>query len=292
MNKILKEPLLHFILLGLLFFGLYNVVNKQNDSDSVILIDDFDMNNIIASWEMQWKRLPTDEELKSLVNQNIKQEIYYQEALKMKLDHNDEIIKRRLAQKMQFLSNDLATISEPTDEELKKFYDANFEDYLTPSVYSFYQIIFSPDNRNNPKKDAEQTLLKFDKSTIDEMKNKGDVLPFPFFFENKNSDEINRQLGLQFSDHLKSLKTNGWTGPIQSGFGYHLIYITDKTGPQIPDFEIVKNDLQRDFEYVNQKQLNEQLLQELKKNYTIQFDLDSDKFDEEFVDFLLSEVKS
>lgn len=292
MKKLLKEPLLHFIFLGCLLFALYSIVNEQNESDSVILIDDFDMNNIIASWEMQWKRLPTDEELKSLVDLNIKQEIFYQEALKMNLDHNDEIIKRRLAQKMQFLSNDLAAISEPTDEELKKFYEANFENYLTPAVHSFYQIIFSPDNRNDPKNDAEKTLLKFKDVSFEEMKNKGDALPFPFFFENQDANEINRQLGLQFSETLETLKTNAWTGPIQSGFGYHLIYITDKIAPQKPDFENVKKDLMRDLEYENQKKLNEQLLQELKKNYKIQFNLDSEKFDKEFVDFLLSEVKS
>lgn len=292
MKKLLKEPLLHFVLLGFLFFGLYNAVNKQNDSESVILIDDFDMNNIIASWEMQWKRLPTDEELKSLVDLNIKQEIFYQEALKMNLDHNDEIIKRRLAQKMQFLSNDLATISEPTDEDLQEFFDKNFEDYLTPSVYSFYQIIFSPDNRKDPKKDAEQTLLKFKEISFEEMKNKGDALPFPFFFENQNANDINRQLGIQFSDNLNTMETNQWIGPVSSGFGYHLVYIVEKTGPQIPDFDIVKDDLLRDLEYENQKILNDQLLQELKKNYKIEYDLDNEKFDKEFVEFLLSEKNS
>lgn len=292
MKKLLKEPLLHFVLLGFLFFGLYNAVNKQNDSESVILIDDFDMNNIIASWEMQWKRLPTDEELKSLVDLNIKQEIFYQEALKMNLDHNDEIIKRRLAQKMQFLSNDLATISEPTDEDLQEFFDKNFEDYLTPSVYSFYQIIFSPDNRKDPKKDAEQTLLKFKEISLEEMKNKGDAFPFPFFFENQNANDINRQLGIQFSDNLNTMETNQWIGPVSSGFGYHLVYIVEKTGPQIPDFDIVKDDLLRDLEYENQKILNDQLLQELKKNYKIEYDLDSEKFDKEFVEFLLSDKNS
>ena len=292
MKKLLKEPLLHFILLGCLLFALYGIVNKQNDSENVILIDDFDMNNIIASWEMQWKRLPTDEELKNLVDLNIKQEIFYQEALKMNLDHNDEIIKRRLAQKMQFLSNDLAAMTEPTDEELKKFYDANFENYLNPPIHSFYQIIFSPDHRKDPKNDAEKTLLKFKDVTFEKMKNKGDALPFPFFYENQDANEIDRQLGMQFSETLETLKTNTWTGPIKSGFGYHLIYITDKKKSQKPDFKDVKKDLLRDLEYENQKQLNEQLLQELKKNYKIQFDLDSDKFDKEFVDFLLSEVKS
>ncbi len=114
MRKILKEPLFHFLLLGALIFALYGIVNRKTDDEGTIIIDDFDINNIIASWEMQWKRLPTDEELKNLIQQNIKQEIFYQEALKMNLDHNDEIIKRRLSQKMQFLSNDLASMNEPS----------------------------------------------------------------------------------------------------------------------------------------------------------------------------------
>lgn len=292
MKKLLKEPLLHFMLLGVLIFALYGIVNKENDSESVIMIDDYDMDNIIASWEMQWKRLPTDEELKSLVDQNIRQEIFYQEALKMNLDHNDEIIKRRLAQKMQFLSNDLATLNEPSDEELKKFYDANFEDYLTPAEYSFYQIILSPDYRKDPKKDAEQILSEFANGSFEEMKTKGDPLPFPYFFENTDVDEINRQLGMKFSNALKTTKTKIWTGPILSGFGYHLVYLVDKTGPQIPDFNTVKENLLRDLEYENQKNLNNQIFKELKKNYEIKFNLDEDKFDSEFIDFLMSEVKS
>jgi hypothetical protein len=100
MNKLVKEPLFQFLLIGLGFFILYGLVNKQNNREDTIVIDTYNVNNIIASWELQWKRLPTDEELKSLIQQDIKQEIFYREALKMNLDHNDEIIKRRLAQKM------------------------------------------------------------------------------------------------------------------------------------------------------------------------------------------------
>lgn len=292
MRQFFKEPLFHFLMLGFLLFALYGLVNKQDDSEDTILIDDFDMNNIIASWEMQWKRLPTDEELKSLIQQNIKQEIFYQEALKMNLDHNDEIIKRRLAQKMQFLSNDLATITEPTDEELKKFYDAHFEDYLTPFDYSFYQIVFSRDYRKDPKKDAEKTLSLFLNASFEEMKAKGDAFPFPYFFEHTDAVELNRQLGMEFSKAMETTKINSWTGPLASGFGYHLVYIVEKNGPQIPDFSNVKEDLLRDMEYENQKNLNDQIFKELKKNYDIKFDLDAEKFDKEFVEFLLSEVKS
>jgi parvulin-like peptidyl-prolyl isomerase len=292
MRKILQEPLLQFLLIGLGFFILYGLVNKQKDGEDIIVIDTYDVDNIIASWEMQWKRLPTDEELKSLIQQNIKQEIFYQEALKMKLDHNDEIIKRRLAQKMQFLSNDIVSMSEPTIEELTKYYDSNFENYLTPYSFSFYQIVFSQDNRKDPKRDAENELIELGHSSIEQSKKKGDKLPFPFFFENVDEGEINRQLGLNFSKSLETLDTGAWHGPIQSGFGYHLVYLIKKTGPQIPDFETVKKEVKRDMEYENQKKMNELIFEELKKNYTIKFDLDASKFDDTFIDYLNEKDKS
>ncbi len=289
MKNLFKEPLFHFLLLGGLLFALYGLVNRSTDDESTILIDDFDINNIIASWEMQWKRLPTDEELKNLIQQNIKQEIFYQEALKMKLDHNDEIIKRRLAQKMQFLSNDLASINEPTKEELEKYYDKHFENYLRPYFFSFYQIVFSPDNRENAKQDAEIIMSQIGDDSFEEVKTKGDALPFPFFFQNTDADNLNRQLGINFSQSLERIETDSWVGPIQSGFGYHLIYLTERTGPQIPELNSIKKDLLRDMEYDNQKNLNDLIFEELKKNYSIEFNLDPKKFDQEFVDYLKEE---
>lgn len=289
MKNLLREPLFHFLLLGGLIFALYGIVNRNTDDENTILIDDFDMNNIIAGWEMQWKRLPTDEELKNLIQQNIKQEIFYQEALKMNLDHNDEIIKRRLAQKMQFLSNDLASINEPTEKEMENYYDTHFENYLSPPVFSFYQIIFSPDNRKNPEQDADQFRSQLNNLSPEEAKTKGDPLSLPFFFEEVDADAIDRQLGLNFAKSLEPLETNSWAGPVQSGFGYHLVYLIKKTGPQLPDWELIKDDLLRDMAYDNQKKLNDLILKELKKNYTIEFDLDPKKFDQEFVDFLTEE---
>lgn len=286
MNKLVKEPLFQFLLIGLGFFILYSLVNKQNDGEDTIVIDNYDINNIIASWELQWKRLPTDEELKSLIQQDIKQEIFYQEALKMNLDHNDEIIKRRLAQKMQFLSNDLAAMNEPTIDELKKYYDLHFENYLTPYSYSFYQLVFSQDNRKNPKLDAENVLLQLGDASMDEIERKGDRLPFPFYFENVDAEEISRQLGVQFSKSLEALETGIWVGPVASGFGYHLLYLKEKVTPQIPDFENVKAEVLRDMEYDHQKKLNELIFEELKKKYTIKFDVDPDKFDDAFIEYL------
>ncbi len=290
MKKILKEPFFHFVLIGIALFILYGMVNDKTNSKNRILINDFDVDNIIASWEMQWKRPPTEKELQNLIKLKVKQEIFYQEALKMNLDHNDEIIKRRLAQKMQFLSDDIASLTEPTEDELQEYYKDHVNKYLTPTSYSLYQIIFSPDKRTDNKKDAIETLKQFPNATFDEMKNWGDQLPFPYYFEEVTANELGLQLGSKFPEALLDKGINKWIGPIPSGFGYHLVYITKRINPYLPDFEVRRKDVIRDFEYDKQQEVNDLIYTELKKKYDIEIIIRSEDFDPEFVEYLQREM--
>jgi hypothetical protein len=239
---------------------------------------------------MQWKRPPTEKELQNLIAQKIKQEIFYQEALNMNLDHNDEIIKRRLAKKMKFLSNDIASMTEPTDEELKAYYKEHEDKYLTPTSYSLYQITFSPDKRKYNYKDAVETLKQFPDATFEEMKNWGDPFPFPYFYSEITSNELALQLGSKFTAGIKGQEMNNWIGPIPSGFGYHLVYITKRTEPYLPDFEVRRKDVIRDFEYDKQQEVNDLIYKELKKKYDIEIIIRSEDFDPEFVDYLQREM--
>ena len=292
MKKLLKEPFFHFIVIGIALFFLYGLVNKNTNTKNTIIINDFDLENIVSSFEMQWKRNPTEQELQNIINQNIKQEVFYLEALNMNLDHNDEIIKRRLSQKMQFLSNDIAALSEPTDEVLKRYYKKNSEKYLTPATYTLYQITFSPDHRKDNYKDAMETLKQFPEATFDEMKDWGDPLPFSYYFEEVNANELGLQLGSKFPVALESQEINKWVGPIPSGFGFHLVFITNKVAPQIPAYEIVKKEVLRNYEYDNQIETNELIYKELKKRYDIQFDIKSKDFDPKFVEYLQEELNN
>jgi len=292
MKKLLKEPFIHFVFIGIAMFLLYGLVSDKTNSKNSIVINDFDVNNIISTWEMQWKRPPTEQELQKLINLNIKQEIFYQEALKMNLDHNDEIIKRRLAQKMQFLSNDIAALIEPNDKVLKVYFEKNKDKYLTPYAYSLYQITFSPDKRKDTYKDAEITLKQFPNATFDEMRQWGDKLPFDYYFSEINANELALQLGSKFSESIQKLETNKWVGPVPSGFGYHLVFITNKTEPKIPSFESIKKTLTRDFEYDNQKEVDEAIYKALKRQYDIHIDIKSEDFDPKFVDYLITELNN
>ncbi len=286
MKKLFKEPLFHFLLLGLGFFLIYGIVSKNQDNEETIIINDFDIDNIIASWEMQWKRLPTDEELKRLIQQNIKQEIFYQEALKMNLDHNDEIIKRRLSQKMQFLASDIASSNEPSIEELKAYYNKNILNYMSPYTYTMYQIVFSPDNRLDHKKDALNVLGKLSNQSPDKAEGKGDSMPFPFQYREIDATELNKELGMEFTQSLEKLETKNWKGPVKSGFGYHLVFLVKKTEPRPIAFETVKTEVLRDLEYENQKNLQQEIFDQYRTNYHIEYDLDPAKFDAVFIEFL------
>ena len=286
MNKVIKEPLFHFLLLGIGLFMIYGIVSNDQTNEETIVINDFDVNNIIASWEMQWKRLPTDEELKSLILQNIKQEIFYQEALKMNLDHNDEIIKRRLSQKMQFLSNDIASLNEPNDDEIMAFYKKNLNAYMSPNSYEMYQIIYSPDYHNDPKAEAESLLQNISQQDPRMAKDVGDNMPFPFYFDSVDDNELNRQFGLNFTQELEKAEMNQWSGPVKSGFGYHLVFIADKKESAPIPLQEVKDEVLRDLEYENQKKMNEMIFEEFRNNYYIEYDLNPEKFDESFIEFL------
>ncbi len=290
MKKLLKEPFLHFIFIGIALFVLYGLVNDKTNSKNTILINDFDVANIIAGWEMQWKRPPTEKELQNLINLKVKQEIFYQEALKMNLDHNDEIIKRRLAQKLKFLSNDIASLKEPTDEELQEYFKDHSEKYLTPYSYSLYQITFSPDKRVNNYNDAAETLALFPNATFEEMKDKGDKLPFSYFFEDVSANDLGLQLGSKFPDALLNKEVNKWIGPVPSGFGYHLVYTTKIQKPQLPEFNVIKMKINNDFEYDHQKEIDELIYTELKKKYKIDIDIKSEDFDPKFVEYLQKEI--
>lgn len=292
MRNILKDPLLHFLTIGLILFLVYGFVNEKSNNRDEIVIDTNDIESYNAKWEMQWKRQPTKEELTNLILQNVKQEVFYQEALKLNLDHNDEIIKRRLSQKMEFLSNDLASLSEPNDEELQAYYNRHADKYLTPYFFTFYQIVFTSGNHANTNAAIESIINESANLTFEDMKTKGDKLPFPFLYSNVNSFELNSQLGQVFSNKLENIELNKWVGPVSSGFGKHVVYITQKQEPFLPDLANIRDAVFRDYQYDMQKEVNQVIFNNLKNNYTIKFNFEDSEEANSFKEILENKLNN
>jgi len=274
MKKILKEPLLHFLLIGAVLFLVYNLVNTEQKENEII-IDDNLINELAAKWELKRNRQPNLPELKGLVNQYVEQEILYREALAMNLDHNDEIVKRRLAQKMEFISDELAEILQPTEEMLKEYFKKNEENYKKPSVFTFNQVYFSEDKRTSAVEDAKRIL------EVEHPENLGDHLSLPSHYTNTNARKISIDFGYVFAEALDTLPLGKWTGPVRSGYGVHLVFIEDRKPSGFYVFEEVTKKVNVDYNFHASNEFKKELIALLLTNYEISFDLDNSELKEE-----------
>jgi parvulin-like peptidyl-prolyl isomerase len=280
-KALIRQPLFHFLLIGGFLFALYYSVSSTESKKDTILIDDEQINRIEMLFEKEWNRKPTKEEFKGLLDKFIQQEVYYRKALTMNLDHNDEIIRRRLDQKLRFVTNDLAIMKEPTEDELKAFYSDNKQSYFLPRQYSFSHIYFNPDKRTSPKKDAAITLatLPATDENLSELSKEGDPFPFSYHIDSLSAKNIAREMGDAFADSLKNLPVKKWTGPVLSGYGVHLIYISKVKEMIEPAFSQIKEDVLKDYQYHMQQVYNDQLYKDFRKDFDIKLQINDPKHD-------------
>ena len=275
MKKITHNPLLHFLLIGLALFLLYEWVRPANQGEDVILIDDEIAGRAVLLFQKEWGRMPTREEFDGLIERKVKQEVMYRQALKMNLDHNDELIRRRMEQKLSFITNDLASMEEPTDAELQAFYIKNQGKYQVPARFSFVHIYFSPDKRSAARKDAEQMLKTTlpDPNNLSAVEKAGDAFPFLTSIKRASAKEMASQLGDPFADSLQNLPLGQWTGPVLSGYGTHLIYLKEKLPAETLPLADVRADVLRDYQYETYQAYNEQIYEDFKKQYQVKIKL-------------------
>lgn len=278
MRKLIKEPLIHFLVIGAGLFLLYSV-NNNTASKNEIIIDQFVVNDLSEKWDMQWHRQPTSNELKKLVELYINQEVLYREALAMNLDHNDEIIKRRLAKKMEFISDELAETLQPSEEILERYYRTNKSDYSKPPVYSFTQVFFDSKNRKSASSDASAALTNNNPIAL------GDALSLPNKYENVDGLKVAIDFGTRFAQALDTLQLSKWLGPIRSGYGIHIVFIENKESAGVYGYDEVKEKVNADYNFFASNDFQKELTKTLLKNYDVIFELENSPLKEELVDY-------
>ena len=171
MRRLLREPLVHFLLIGAALFGFYNLtqsVRPGTAPSKEIRLSLDEIAQLTVLHQSQWRRPPTPQELERMVENKVQQEILYREALAMGLDKDDEIVKRRMAQKMQFLAEDVSAAREPTTAELRSWFEKNSARFAQPPRLSFRHLYFSPDRRGaRARDDAEQALAQLAGQPVD-----------------------------------------------------------------------------------------------------------------------------
>ena len=257
----LKDPLIAFVILGAILFVAAHLLDGD-DHNRVIDVDAAEINRLTQQWNAQVGRPPTDEELEGLIERFIEEEIYFREALRLSLDQGDIIIRRRLVQKLNFLTEDIASSQLPSDAALRAFHDANAERYRLPARYSFRHRYFSTDRRANAKADAEAAL--------DDPETKGDSFMLQRTYAERSERAIGDLFGRAFAADLAQLRPSPeWQGPLRSAYGWHPVKVEQVLPEAQPPFNDVASRVVADFAAERREEANAAYYRELRSRYEV-----------------------
>lgn len=267
--KILKEPLVHFLLLGGLIFALYYAFRGEDaggDTAKEIVVPPGKIEQLAAIFTKTWQRPPTRDEIEALVDDHVIEEAYAREAIAMGLDEDDTVIRRRLRQKLEFLTGDLAALTQPTDEELDTYLTEHADDFREQPRYDFQQVFFNPEKLGDDRESALNEAL-------DQLRAGEPVEGHPTLLPASREDATLRAVaatfGTAFANSLADLPTGEWQGPVESGFGLHFVRI-DKTVPgRLPALDEIRAAVEREWANRRKEEMTREFNRELLARYQI-----------------------
>jgi peptidyl-prolyl cis-trans isomerase C len=242
LKRCLTEPLVHFVLIGVVIFALFG--SPDQAADRSITIESTKINQLVQGFNQTWRRLPTNAELDGLIRDYVEEEVYYREALRLGLDTDDPVIRRRLRAKMEFLASSEAENATPSDSELRAWIAQNQGRYATEARYSFDQIYLhatGPDPRTRA-----QTLLA-QLNAGGDPRFSGDMISLPRSVKDAAQSDVEKQFGSDFAKALPGLATGRWAGPVTSGFGLHLVRITSVEKSAAAPLSVVRQQVENDW---------------------------------------------
>jgi PPIC-type PPIASE domain len=270
--KFLREPLLHFVLLGAAMFVIYGLVSQERvGKPGHIIITQGKIDNLAATFARVWQRPPVDQELEGLIRDYVREEVLYLEALALGLDRDDTIIRRRLRQKMEFVSEDLAAQTEPSDDDLRAYLQAHPEAFAIEPRFTFRQVYLDPLRRGaHLAGDVDRLLaeLRHPGNAADPAEI-GDALLLAHRFERVAASEVRAIFGDTFAAGLSTLTPGQWQGPVASGYGVHLVYVGERMEGRIPELADVRQAVRREWANTRRLAANEVFYQTLLRRYTV-----------------------
>ena len=237
MKKFLREPLVHFLALGAILF-LIGILRGEAAGPAAnrIAVTPGAIERLLVGFRMTWQRNPTEQEFKGLVQEYLKEEVLYREALEMGLDRNDQIIRRRMRQKVEFLTADLVESFEPTEEELQAYLDANPDAYRQETSVTFLQTFIG--ERDGPEQDYSRALALLEELSANpntDPEQVGDPFMHPAAFRDLRVSDVAGLFGEEFAAQVVELPMGEWSGPVTSAFGFHVVHLDALAGSYPPD---------------------------------------------------------
>lgn len=286
MKSFLKQPLVHFLLIGLGFFLLFRVFGDDNEIDSKTVVVDKEALMTYLQYrskafnaevfEEKLASLP-QEELDRMIEDYVREEVLYREAMAMGLDREDYIIKNRMIQKVEFLSEGIGELAvNITDEDLENFYEENKDKYYEPARVTFTHVFFKTDNRGflEASQLAESTLkeLNLKKVPFEKAPAYGERFYYNTNYVQKGRDYVVSHFGEEMANTILEAdpNTSQWIGPLRSEYGYHLVLIAGKQEGLYPALEEIKERVLQDARYERKEEIKQQSIQAVIDGYTVE----------------------
>jgi hypothetical protein len=266
--RLLREPLLHFLLIGIALFVVYGKVAAPDRAGPRIVVSQVMADEIAREYRARWGRAPSDQELGGLVASYVRDEILYREGLSLGLDRDDPVIKRRVRQKLEVIAEEQNARDVPTEADLTAYMTKNAARFLRPATASFEQIFFdgaaTPADVERAVAVARVALARgANPATL------GQATMLPPRVENTALDLIARDFGAAFAECLATVPVGEWVGPVASGFGAHLVRVTVRTPAALPPLEQIRPLVAREWENERRVSSRGENYQKLRSNYDV-----------------------
>ena len=263
---LVRDPLTYFLVAGTAVFLVWNWL-QTDQYQHHIEVTVQEHARIAAQWEAQMGHPPTPGEMSGLVDQFVREEIYYREALRLGLDKNDTIIRRRLAQKLSFLTEDIATAQPANNEQLQEFYQQHLDDYTEPDKYSFQHRYFSIERHKDARVAATLAITALNHGH--EPTDPGDSFLLQSEFSERSQREVAELFGSEFADAVAHLERGEWQGPILSAYGWHAVILKAHLGARQLPFTEVAERVVNDRNHAARNAANEAHYQNLRSRYQV-----------------------
>ena len=269
MRRFLKDPLVHFLLIGASLFALSAWRGEwiRGGRERIVVSAD-QVAQVRSAAELLKGRAPTDEELAALIEPTIRDEVLYREALALKLDVNDDEVRRRLVDKMSYLTQDTADPAPSSDAELRRFYDESSARFERPELATFDQVFFSPAERGDSVDAVAKAGLAALRSgrSPDEV---GDHTPLRGIYENAPRDQVEVLFGDAVAEALFTMPPGDWTGPFKSDFGLHAVRLRARSARRLPPFDEIRDQVAAEFAADRRRERNEAEYRRMRAHYDV-----------------------
>lgn len=264
-RAILREPLVHFLIAGFFVFLLSAWRGEAADPESrQITITEAQVARLSANWEMTWRRPPEPQEIDALIRDYIKEEVYYREAKRLGLDEDDTVIRRRLRSKMEYLASAQIESAQADDATLQAWLDKYPARFAGDAIYSFDQIYLGDSRRNQAA-----AILRALEAESRDWAAMGEPISLPKSLESTPRGEVERQFGPAFANSITIIRSDIWSGPVESGFGMHLVRVRNQQIAQKPKLADIRQAVENDWRSATAKQREAKAYQALLDGYAI-----------------------